>query len=118
MKSRIVIRDIIKTDLAVSSDKAVYIAKLLREKIENQEAIVLDFSNIKSLTTAFLNVAVGELYATVSTDIFNKYIFVDKTSLSSFQYKKYQLVLENSGTKRDYEFIDEKNQVLLNGYIG
>lgn len=116
MEERLVISDILKTSLAVSSEKAKYIAKLLEEKMESETPVVLDFTDIKSLTTAFLNIAVGQLYGNTEDSQYKKYIKIDESTMSEFQKRKYKLVLENSKEKRLEDYTRELSEVILHGF--
>lgn len=104
---RIIVRDIIKTELAVTSDKAEYLKSIFESKIRNKESVIIDFSNIKNLTTAFLNVAIGELYKVGTPEELNKYIRIDGKTLTSVQFQKVKLVMDNSKRKISQETIDE-----------
>ena len=114
---RIVIKDVLKTNLAVSSDKAIYISQLMHEAIEKEESIVLDFSGIKSLTTAFLNTSVGELYKDYDSELLNKYIKFDTQTLSSLQMNKVRLVMSNSKEKYSEEYKKRIDEVTLHGDV-
>lgn len=101
------IRDIIKSDLASGSDKGEIIFKLITEKFKEQENIIIDFSGIETLTTAFLNKSIGELYRLGTPEELNKYILIDSNSLSSSQKKRVAMVQKNSRNKLSQEIIDE-----------
>lgn len=104
---RIIVKDIIKTDLAVTSNKASYLKTIFEEKISKREEFIIDFSNIKNMTTAFLNIAIGELYKVGTPEELNKYIKIDTSTLTTVQYQKVKLVMENSKRKISQEMIDE-----------
>lgn len=115
MTERLIIKDVLKTSLAVSADKAQYISRLLKEKVDNQEEVILDFSGIRSLTSAFLNIGVGKLYGT-QKEQYEKVVKVDKNTLTPLQLSKYELVLENSSSKRSEDYSEKINEVILRGY--
>jgi len=56
------IKEAIGSDYAASSDKAEIIAKLIRTSLNNNEKIVISFKDINVVLTAFLNIAIGDLY--------------------------------------------------------
>lgn len=56
------IKDIINNDIAVSTDMGEKVYELINGFLEKNENVVLDFSEIQIMTTAFLNVAIGKLY--------------------------------------------------------
>lgn len=116
MVERLVIQEILKTNLAVSAEKAQYISKLVQEKIDEESPIVLDFSGIKSLTTAFLNIAVGQIYGKLDKEVYDKYVNVDKKTMSDLQINKYNLVLDNSKAKRSKDYSNKISEVILHGY--
>ena len=76
---------------------------------------VIDFSGIKSLTTAFLNVAIGELYRYEKKDTLNKYISIDVSTLSKLQIDKVKMVMDNSRTKYNSELKKKIDEVTLHG---
>lgn len=116
MEERLVIQEILKTNLAVSADKAQYISKLLQEKIDEETPVILDFSGIRSLTTAFLNIAVGQIYGKLDKVKYDKYVKVDRNSMSALQFNKYNLVLDNSKAKRSKDYSNKISEVILHGY--
>jgi hypothetical protein len=64
--TKVVIRDVIDSPVAVSTEKAQRVYKLLEEKIGQGETVELSFAGIESVITAFLNTAVGQLYGKFS----------------------------------------------------
>lgn len=62
------ISELTALDIAVSSDEGDKINNRIIILLQNYERVVLDFSGIKLLTTAFLNAAIGQLYNTYSSD--------------------------------------------------
>ncbi|MCT3277500.1 DUF4325 domain-containing protein [Lactiplantibacillus pentosus] len=101
------IKDEIKTPLAVTADKANYIYKLLSESVQNKEIVSVDFSGITTLTTAFLNIAIGQLYSVGDQNTLNQYIKINGKTLTSLQRDKVRLVMENAKNKLSDKDIDE-----------
>lgn len=60
---RIIIKDIINTNFAVSTEDGNTIFKMLDDNFLHENAVSLDFSGITLMTTAFLNSAIGQLYS-------------------------------------------------------
>lgn len=60
--TQVVIRDVIGCPVAISTEKAQRVYRLLEEKIGRGEVVELSFEGIESVITAFLNTAVGQLY--------------------------------------------------------
>lgn len=115
MEEKIIINKIINSNLAVSSDKAKVVFDKISNNLDNQVISIIDFSELKSLTTAFLNVAIGELYKNNKIDILNMYIKIDTSTLSAFQFDKIKLVMDNSRKKYNQEFDRRINEVTIDG---
>lgn len=107
MSTVINIKDVLKTDLAVGDEKGKYIFSLIQNSMSDGKEVVIDFSGITSLTTAFLNYAIGELYTLKSPEELNKLIKIDGKSLTVSQRKKVKMVMENSKNKINQDVIDE-----------
>nr|DAJ07174.1 MAG TPA: protein of unknown function DUF4325 [Caudoviricetes sp.] len=112
MEKTLVIKDQIKTNLAITSEKARRIEEIVLESVKNKQQIELDFSGIDTLTTAFLNVAIGSLYTKYNPTILNKYVHIKASSLTPFQQSKIQLVMQNAKAKLSNNDINEE---LFNG---
>lgn len=56
------VRDIINSELAVSTEKGEMVFNAINEGLQKEEKIVLDFKGIDLMITAFLNAAIGKLY--------------------------------------------------------
>jgi hypothetical protein len=54
--------ELIGSDAAVSSEDGEILYKKIIKIFENNTIVVLNFHNIKLITTAFLNSAIGQLY--------------------------------------------------------
>lgn len=68
------VKDIIGTDLAVSVEDGDVLFNEIVMHLKNSQNIVLDFSELDLITTAFLNNAFGKLYSEFNSEILNKYI--------------------------------------------
>lgn len=101
------VRDEIKTPLAVTADKANYIYKSLSDSVANKETVSVDFSGITTLTTAFLNIAIGQLYSIGDKHTLNEYVKIDGNTLTSLQRDKVRLVMENAKNKLSDNDINE-----------
>ena len=60
---RIIVKDTINTNFAVSTEDGNAIFELLNENFLHDNLVLLDFSGITLMTTAFLNSAIGQLYS-------------------------------------------------------
>ena len=115
MEERLYISELIKSDLAVSSEKASIVFNKLQKNLKWNVSTIISFSGIKSLTTAFLNVAIGELYRYEKKDTLNKYISIDVSTLSKLQIDKVKMVMDNSRTKYNSELKKKIDEVTLHG---
>lgn len=115
MEERLIIKEMIDSPLAVSSEKGKPIYERLQKNINNNIFTIIDFSGIKSLTTAFLNVAIGELYRTGTSKNLNKQVKIDTSTLTPSQFKKIKLVMENSKTKYNKGLKKNIDEVTLYG---
>jgi len=93
------INEIIKSNLAVNADQAEEIYDLIKNYVDKQQEVGVDFSDIDTLTTAFLNIAIGKLYSIGDTETLNKYVHISSIGLSKFQLSKIKLVMKNAKTK-------------------
>jgi hypothetical protein len=59
----LVIKDIINSELAVSTENGNKVFKIVDEYLQQNEKIQLDFGGITVMITAFLNAAIGSLYS-------------------------------------------------------
>lgn len=58
----------------VIPDEGKPIYDLIQEAISKKEDVILDFAEIELMTTAFLNVAIGNLYRDNSSDTLKQYL--------------------------------------------
>lgn len=61
--AHLIIKDIINSDLAVSTEKGNQVFELIDSNLKANQQVILDFEGISVLITAFLNAAIGKLYA-------------------------------------------------------
>lgn len=102
------VKDEIKSNLAVTSSQATEIFNSLNLNLKKHEQITVDFSGIDTITTAFLNTAIGQLYSLGDPDELNQYIKIDGNSLTSVQRDKVRLVMENAKSKLTKEEINKE----------
>lgn len=110
---KIIVKNLINSNLATSNEKGKILKKEILKSIEQKNPVIIDFSNIKILTSAFLNPGIGEVYGEVGEEKFFEYVGLDK-STSELQKDKFHLVLENIKYKRSDDFY-EKKEGLLHG---
>ncbi len=80
VKKKLVIKDIIGGDSAVSTDDGDKIFKNIIKLFNSNNTVELDFSEITLMTTAFLNAAIGQLYSSFSGDQLNKNLSLDNVA--------------------------------------
>ena len=68
------VRTIIDSSFAVATDDGQIIYDLLDENLSKKIKVLLDFSEIHILTTAFLNAAIGQLYSKFETPQIQPYL--------------------------------------------
>lgn len=73
MSVEVLIKDLIKTNFAVTTDDGNEVFNIVSQNLTNKESIILDFNGINLMTTAFLNAAIGQLYSNkeFSSDFLN-----------------------------------------------
>ena len=109
------IAKIINNKSAILSDTGEIVFQKIKEYVEKDEPVTLDFTGIETLTTAFLNLAIGQLYDLKPTDQLTKLVKIKKSSVSNSQLQKIGLVLTNSKEKRQ-ELADLQDEVMQDGY--
>jgi len=61
-KTTVNVFNIIKSPEAMTIEEGNMIYNQIIKKLKNNDKIIIDFSNIKSITPTFLNIAIGQLY--------------------------------------------------------
>jgi len=72
--SKLNVKDIIGSDIAVSTDYGDILYKNIIEAFRQKKQVELDFYGIEIITTAFLNAAIGQLYNSYKSEELNKSI--------------------------------------------
>lgn len=101
------VKDVIGTPNASSKELAPKVYQLISESIDQKEKVIIDFSNIKTLTTAFVNVAIGQLYTKYAKSVLNEYILFNANELTETQRSKITEVMKNTKSKLSQDKIDE-----------
>ena len=109
------IHDIIQSNSAVLSDTGEIVFQKIKENIEQNEPVTLDFTGIDTLTAAFLNLAIGQLYDLRPIETLTQMVKIRRSSLSDSHFQKIALVLTNSKEKRQ-ELSDLQDEVMNDGY--
>lgn len=106
--STIHVHDLINKDLAVAPEDGKLLFMQLNSAVENKVHVVIDFSGLNTITTAFFNASLGNLYVRWTADILNQYIQINGKTLTPLQRKKARMVMDNAKTKlTEQELHDE-----------
>lgn len=99
LMKKIIVNDLIKTNIAVSTDDAKQLFDALNDCMQSHTEVEVDFSNLKTIATAFFNVSIGDLYLAWDRRELNKYIHISANSLTPLQKNKLKMVMDNTRTK-------------------
>ncbi len=78
--TKVAIRDVIDSSVAVSTEKAQRVYQILEEKLDQGETVELSFAGIESVITAFLNTGIGQLYGKFSSQQLQRHLRVTDAS--------------------------------------
>ena len=70
-KFKIVIKSLINSDTAVSTDDGDLIYQRINDLLSKNQIVEIDFEGISIMTTAFLNAAIGQLYSNYVSEKLN-----------------------------------------------
>jgi hypothetical protein len=103
----LIIKDIINSELAVSTENGEKVFEIVDSYLMNKEKVELDFVGITIMITAFLNAAIGKLYGKkeYTPEFLNEYLKlenVDKEDRSLFK-DVIQRAKEYFANKEDFE---------------
>jgi len=76
------IANIIGDVYAIEATDGQKVFLMIKKAFEADKKVILSFLNIKILTTAFLNTAVGELYKDFSEDFIREYLKIENLNES------------------------------------
>lgn len=107
MKTKITISDIIKNPLAVNAHQGQKVFDKISKQLDYGNTVEVDFSGLDTITTAFLNTSIGQLYSFESSDELNKHIKIIGSTLSPFQREKLRRVMKNAKFKITDEKLNE-----------
>lgn len=65
------VKEIIESASATSPRKGLQVFEVVKNQIEKGETVVLSFSGVEDVVTAFANAAIGRLYMEMSSDLLN-----------------------------------------------
>ena len=93
----VVISEIIQSNVAISPKSGEILYSLLDKAVSRREKVILDFTGIEMMTTAFLNVAIGQLYHKFKPEDLNTSL-----SLINLQKEDVSLFLKVISRAKDY----------------
>lgn len=103
MKKTIDIATAIQSPSALTQEQGDIIFNFICNSINQREEVVLNFENIESMISPFLNTAIGKLYGIYSSDTINSYL-----RLSNFpDSKKSTLKIVTENAKKYYANKDD-----------
>lgn len=68
--------DLAKHAICVASDDGHLVYKHFEAALKNGEEITADFAGVSTLTSAFLNAAIGQLYSQFKSDFIDRHVSV------------------------------------------
>ncbi|WP_186652346.1 STAS-like domain-containing protein [Streptococcus sp. sy004] len=111
----LIIRDIINSNSANIDKKGNLVFQAIKERIEKDQPVILDFTGIDTLITAFLNLAIGQLYDLRPATELTQLVKIKRDTVSDSHFQKIALVLTNSKEKRQ-ELANLQDEVMEDGY--
>ncbi len=93
---------------ALTREQGKIIYDKINNYIENDTFVILDFIEIESLITPFLNVSIGKLYEKYTSEIIKKYINI--INIPEGKASSFNLVIENA--KKYYSNKDSFNKAV------
>lgn len=89
MTITILVDNLVSMHKGITPDEGTLVYNEIIRLFKQNKDVVLDFSGIELMTTAFLNMAIGELYKDHTTeDLKNKLSFANITEPSAIRIKK------------------------------
>jgi len=103
--------NIINQNAAITTEDGILVFNAIKKALENGQKVNIDFQNIKTIITPFLNAAIGQLYGQFSKEAIESSLTY--TGLSEDDKKLLKLVEERAisyfKNKANVEAIIEKN---------
>ena len=95
---------VVGSEIAVSSEDGNTVFDKINSSIEHGKSVILDFENIRIITTAFLNSAIGQLYSKYSSNELSAKLQLENIAASD------KLLLKTV-TTRAKEYFENKEQL-------
>ena len=103
------VNDHITLNKGLTPDEGEIILQLLLKAFSNGEKVLLDFSGVEIMTTAFLNVAIGNLYSDYSSEQLKELLYFNDDLPDSIASKIKQVT---TAAKKFYLNEDEFNNII------
>jgi len=94
---------VVGSEIGVSSEKGNEVFRKIDTAIQNDKAVILDFNNLKIITTAFLNSAIGQLYSKYNSNQLKKSLSITNITDSD------KLLLKKVTDRAKEYFADKEN---------
>lgn len=72
--------NIIGDNYGIEAEDGQKVYELIKKAVDKRHKVVLSFANIKMLTTAFLNTAIGQLYRDFPEQVIKEFLSVENIS--------------------------------------
>jgi len=101
------VAELIESPSALTREQGSVVYNVIVPLLRNGENITLDFVDVESLITPFLNVAIGKLYEDFSSEQLNDQLKI--SNLPEGTRAKFKLVIENAKKYYTDKELFEKN---------
>lgn len=112
MEQLLHVSEILGTTTALTREQGQIIYEKICNAIDKGDTVSLDFSDIESILSPFLNVAVGKLYNKYSSDTLNSKLNI--VGISDEQFSIFEIVISNA--KSYYKDSQSFDNAVKNGY--
>lgn len=102
------ILQVIKSPSALTREQGQIVYNLIAPLLQQKIRVVLDFKDIESIITPFLNVAIGKLYENYSSEQLQDLLQIE--NIPSGTASKFQIVINNA--KQYYSNKEQFNQAV------
>ncbi|OUQ46257.1 hypothetical protein B5E64_05725 [Drancourtella sp. An12] len=77
MSKIIDVAEVIGSPSALTQEQGEKIYSIITDSMSREEGVTLDFENVESMISPFLNTAIGQLYGSFSPEIISSYLHVE-----------------------------------------
>jgi hypothetical protein len=103
---KILIADILKSDLAIFHNEGIEISNLIESMLDKQQAIEVSFKGLKRVSTQFLNAAIGRSYMTRDIGLLESLLILSDIELNLL-HEKIEEVKDNARHSKEYDAMIE-----------